>query len=250
MWPDISRLVARIHDAGLAPDAWPDALESLTDALGGQGAACIVSNRRTGNADWVCFTGLSAEFQSDYIDHYGPLDPFKPLLDVGLGWTKLSECLPRSLLRKSEWYNDFVLACGVHDILGAHLVDTPSHSAFFGLHQQIGRRFDRRAASILDRVTGPLRSATLRHVERLVGPAWGGTDTPVPADGARYFFHVSNGRRYPDETGRVFSTRQEAIAHASVLAAELGQDEDWGSFAISVTDADGNLIARIPVANS
>jgi hypothetical protein len=44
---------------------------------------------------------------------------------------KFSECLPESMLRKSEWYNDFVLACGVRDILGARLVDTASYRLIF-----------------------------------------------------------------------------------------------------------------------
>src|SRR3982074_1301073 len=124
---DTSRLVDKIHDAGPAPDAWPEALKSLAGASGVAGAACIVFNRRTEDVDWVCFSGLSAAFQSAYIDHYAPLDPFSPRLTEPLGWIKLSECLPEACLRKSEWYNDFVLACGVRDLLGTRLLDTPSH---------------------------------------------------------------------------------------------------------------------------
>src|ERR1700730_7937253 len=105
MPPDISRLIAKIHDAGLASDAWPDALKSLTDALGVAGAACIISNKKSACADWGWFSGLSAEFQFDYINYYASLDPFSPLLNVARGWTKLSECLPESILRSSEWYN-------------------------------------------------------------------------------------------------------------------------------------------------
>ena len=96
---DTSRLIDKIRDAGLAPDAWPEALKSLTDALGVTGAACIIFNRRTGNVDWVCFSGLSAEFQSTYINHYAPLDPLSPMLIEPLRWTKLSECLPVTALQ-------------------------------------------------------------------------------------------------------------------------------------------------------
>jgi hypothetical protein len=169
--PDISRLVDKIHDAGLAAEAWPEALTSLTDALGVGGAASIIFNKRTSRVDWVCFSGLSATFQSDYVNHYAPLDPFSPLLNVTPGWTKLSECLPDAALRRSAWYSDFVLTCGVRDILGTRLVDTPSHFVIFGLHQQIGRRFGDQVAPILDQVGGALGAATLRHVERLFGPA-------------------------------------------------------------------------------
>jgi hypothetical protein len=39
-----------------------------------------------------------------------------------------------------------------------------------------------------------------------------------------------------DETGEEFSTREEAIARASVLAAELTKEGDWSGYAITVTE--------------
>jgi hypothetical protein len=228
MLPEITRVIAKINDAGLVPDAWPEALKALTDALGVAGAACIVSNKTTSRVDWVCFSGLSAELQCEYINHYAPLDPFSPLVRVTPGWTKLSQHLPDSLLRKSEWYNDFVMACGVRDILATRLVDTSSHSVLFGLHQQIGRSFGDRTAAILDNVERPLSSAALRHLDHFIGMASGNTAIEPIADHTRYYFHVRNGRQYPDETGRVFST-------------------DWGGFVISVTDDGGGVVAEIPV---
>jgi hypothetical protein len=152
------------------------------------------------------------------------LDPYEPLLREPQRWTKLSECLTDSFLRGSEWYNDFVLACGVRDILGTRLADTPSHSVFFGLHQQIGRRFGPRTELVLQEITKPLRSTALQHVEQLFESTNDAADTQSVADGARYYFHV--GVRYTDKTGKVFSTPEKAIAHAEALAAELRQDED------------------------
>ena len=159
----------------------------------------------------------------------------------------MSECLPDAVLRKSEWYNDFVLCCGVSDILGARLVETPSHFATFGFHQQIGRRFADKTAAILEVVAGPLGSATIRHIDRLFGLTPAETESDMIADGGRYYFHVRNGKDYPDEDREnSFSPSQEAVAHAAVFAAELAQDGDWDGFMISVTDADGRIIARDP----
>jgi hypothetical protein len=207
-------------------------------AAGIAGAACIIFNRRTGNVDWVCFSGLSAEFQSTYINHYAPLYPLSPMLIEPLRWTKLSECLPEAFLRKSEWYNDFVLACGVRDILGTRLLDTSSHSVIFGLHQQIGRSFSDKTALILNNVAEPLTSSALQHVEHLFGQALAGS---------KFYFHVQNGGHYPDKAGSVFSSQKEAIAHASVVAAELAQDGGWDSFVIFVTDEGGRVVAQVPV---
>jgi hypothetical protein len=79
MPPDISRVVAKIHEAGLVHGAWLEALKSLTDALGVAGAACIVSNKRAKRLDWVCFSGLSAEFRPAYIN-------------TTLRWTRSRRC--------------------------------------------------------------------------------------------------------------------------------------------------------------
>ena len=139
----MSTLVSALQDAAASREAWPDTLKALTEAAGVAGAALIISNKSTGNVEEACFFGLSAEFKSDYIRHYAALDPYSPLLDGS--WKKLSECFPDPVactncrtrmldvvlgcIAQSEWYNDFVLACGVRDILGARLVDTRDYRA-------------------------------------------------------------------------------------------------------------------------
>ena len=102
----MSSLVARLHDAAVTPEAWPDALTALTDAAGVAGAALIIFNKSTGKVDEAHFCGLSAGFKSDYVRRYAALDPYSPLLDGS--WKKLSECFPDRLVRSSEWYNDFI----------------------------------------------------------------------------------------------------------------------------------------------
>lgn len=242
----ISSLVSTFHDAALSPEAWPRALKALTDACGAAGAALIVSNKRTGNVDDACFSGLSAGFEPDYVRHYATLDPYSPLLDGS--WKKLSDCLPDSLLRKNEWYNDFVLTCGVRDIAGARLVDTPHHCVVFGIHQQIGRTFSDKFDSVVNLVAVPLTQAARRHAERLASPKPSGElRTGVLAEGSRFYFHVDNGSRYPDETGSVFSTPADAAAHALILARELAEDDTWHGSSILVTDDRGQEISRVRI---
>jgi hypothetical protein len=243
----MSSLDSLIHDAAVWPEAWPDALRALTDATGAAGAALIVFNKSAGSVDEAYFSGLSAGFKSDYIRHYAALDPFSPLLDGS--WKKLSDCLPYQLLAKSEWYNDFVLTCGVRDILATRLVDTSDHCVIFGIHQQIGRAFSDRIASTLDLVTIPLKQAARRHVGRF-SSRMDGLDEPKPGvsvKGSRFYFHVDNGVRYPDETGYVCSTPADATAHAVALAHELTQEEGWHDFHVLVTDERGKEIARVRI---
>lgn len=53
-------LVSLINDAAFSPEAWPQALEKLTEAASVGGAALIISNRTTRQVEQACFSGLSA----------------------------------------------------------------------------------------------------------------------------------------------------------------------------------------------
>jgi hypothetical protein len=243
----MSTLVSAFQDAADSREAWPDALKALTEAAGVAGAALIISNKNTGNVEEACFFGLSADFKSDHIRHYAALDPYSPLLDRS--WKKLSECFPDPVLRRSEWYNDFVLACGVRDILGARLVDTRDYRVIFGIHQQIGRSFPARLDSLVELVTDSLRRAAEHNVEHSRSTI-GARHEPaaeLSADGSRFYFHIDNGTWYADETGSVHSTPDQAAAHALTFARELAQDDSWHGSSVLVTDARGRQIARVRI---
>ena len=248
MRPDLSRLMSKLHDAGLAADAWPEALQSLSDAVGVAGAAYITFNKITGRVDWACFSGLSEGVKHEYVRHYAALDPYSPLLDAS--WMKLSECLPeravaekrvvqrlRAGLRRSRYCRNAAVRDAIvpRDFRPAP-ADRPRAPA--------------QAGSILNIATEPLRRSARSRTESLAIPSVGAFDAPRPGmvtDGSRFYFHICNGRRYPDNTGSAFASAQEAVAHASVLAAELAQDDSWEGFSISVMDEQGREIARVAV---
>ena len=153
----LGRIIPRIHDAGLDPRLWTGVLQSLTETIGAIGAAYIVRNARTGRVDWANFLGPSAQFTSDYITRYAAKDPFSDLLTGHEGtWMRLSEQLPEPELRRSEWYNDFVLKCGVRDIIAAQIGNTGAQTVVFGIHEGIGEK--------------PLRTSHLKRLNRLLEP--------------------------------------------------------------------------------
>lgn len=238
--------ISRLQDVVASREAWPDALKALTEAAGVVGAALIISNKSTGSVEDACFVGLSAELKSSYVRHYAALDPYSPLLDGS--WKTLSECFSDAVLRRSEWYNDFVLACGVRDILGARLVDTPDYQVIVGIHQKIGRSFPAKLDSLLAEVTKPLRRAAQYSVEDLRLTIGARNDaTEVPPDGGRFYFHIDNGVSYADETGSLHSTPDQAAAHALAIAQDLAQDDSWHGSSVVATDARGRLIARVRI---
>jgi hypothetical protein len=101
-----------------------------------------------------------------------------------------------------------------------NLADIPlKHRVVFGIHPQIGRHF-----YIFEE-----------------------SQTEMLAERNRFYFHVENGGRYPDETGSVFSTPEDATAHAVVVARELAQDGSWHGSSILVTDDRGQEIIRVRI---
>jgi uncharacterized protein DUF6894 len=70
----------------------------------------------------------------------------------------------------------------------------------------------------------------------------------------RYFFHVSNCHTFTDEAGKdpigqQFSNPENAEAHATRIAREIAQDDDWDGYSVVVVDEHGNEIARVPIQN-
>src|SRR4051794_7601760 len=128
---------------------------------------------------------------------------------------------------------------------GNFFIDPTSHSVIFGLHQQVGHPFQE--FRYLNHVKEALTLASLRHVRSLFGPLHDDGSTQTITEDTRYYFHVVNGRQYRDAVGRVFRTREEATAHASVLASELARDKGWAGFTVFLTDDDGEIVAQIPV---
>ena len=161
-----------ICDAALAPSAWSRVLPQLTEYLGAAGAAYILTNKGTGQVECIALSGPSIELQSAYLTHFAAVDPYRPLLDEKPGWLRVSECLPKAVLTRDEWYNDFVVRSGVGDILGANIFSSPSHEAVIGLHYGLHQgRFTAHREPRIRELLGLMRSSAELHV-RLNNAGW------------------------------------------------------------------------------
>ena len=159
--------ISRIANAALTPDRWPAALQSITEAVGALGVGCLLLNKRTGGVEWMSLAGLSLDVNR-YIKYYATRDPYRPVLESAPSgsWLQLSKCLPQTVLRSDEWYNDYILKGGIRDIIGTRLFDSPSCtvilSAHLGIYQE---RFMATAIASLRELFEPLSNAARLHAE-------------------------------------------------------------------------------------
>jgi hypothetical protein len=168
MRPDMRGIAAHVHEAVLVPRLWPCALEFMTASLEAAGAAYIVFDKQTGRVDWVCLSGPSVDLKPEYVNHYAALDPYAPKIKAAPSgnWIRLTECLRHSVLRRNEWYNDFVVRAGLGDIVGTQLLDSGSRSVLLGLHLETGRGPPvSEFMAALSEMTRPLMSAARFHAE-------------------------------------------------------------------------------------
>lgn len=136
-------IASQIYEAASAPDAWPGALQAVAEVVGAVGAACRILNRRSGETEWVAMSSrYPARATIDYIRHFAAIDPFLPIVTAAPNgrWMRLSECIPTHVLRRDEWYCDFMVKQGVVDTTVSPLFDSGDRLFMLGIQQGVGQK--------------------------------------------------------------------------------------------------------------
>jgi DNA-binding CsgD family transcriptional regulator len=79
---------------------------------------------------------------------------------------RVRECVPEAVLRRNEWYNEYLLKAAVDDAVGVRLFENQSHAVYFGIHHGMDQppfAVDRLVA--LRGLVKPLVQAARLHVE-------------------------------------------------------------------------------------
>jgi len=117
--------VAALYDAAAGDGSWSDAMARLAEDLGASGVDCVlraydgeILADRSGRVLGVY--SIPDELARDYAAHYERIDPMKPAAWAyprGRVW-RLRELVDPARLERSEWFNDWLLACGARDLMG------------------------------------------------------------------------------------------------------------------------------------
>jgi DNA-binding CsgD family transcriptional regulator len=200
------RAISGIYDAALVPDLWPAALQSVMDEVGAVGAHYGVFNKRTESAEWLSQSGPLVELEADYLSYYHALDRHRPMIAaVPVGrWLRISECLPETVLRRDEWYNDYLLRAGIDDALGVRLFENASHAVLFGVTHGIDQApFTVTGIAAIQGLLEPLAKLARLHIE-LAGLGYG------PAIALRALDRLAAAVIVADSDGSVIQTNRAA----------------------------------------
>src|SRR3984893_12901116 len=129
------RTISSNYDVALVSDLWPAALQSVMDETGAVGAGYSLFNKRTERVGWLSQSGPLVGREADYFSYYHALDRYRAILEAlpAGRWLRISECLPEPVLRRDEWYNDYLLRAGIDDALGVRLFENGSQAVLFGV---------------------------------------------------------------------------------------------------------------------
>ena len=200
------RTISSVYDAALVPDLWPAALQSVMDEVGAVGAHYGVFNTRTESAEWLSQSGPLVELEADYLSYYHALDRHRPMIAaVPVGrWLRISECLPETVLRRDEWYNDYLLRAGIDDALGVRLFENASHAVLFGVTHGIDQApFTVTGIAAIQGLLEPLAKLARLHIE-LAGLGYG------PAIALRALDRLAAAVIVADSDGSVIQTNRAA----------------------------------------
>ncbi len=200
------RRISSVYDAALMPNLWPAGLDLAVDLVGGVGAAYYVWNKRTGRVEWLSMSGPLVNTTADYASYYYALDPYRPMFEtVPSGrLLRLRECVPEALLRRNEWYNEYLVKGGIDDAVAARLFENRSHVVYFGIHHGIDQPpFATGRPAALQALVKPLRQAARLRVE-LHNLGWKSSVALRALDQLRAAVIVA------DSDGRVIQTNRAA----------------------------------------
>lgn len=119
---NLNPLIDSIHDAGLGRLSWTEVLLAMAERIGAQIVTLRVGALGSGWSldDW---SGIDPPFRRTYIDHYGALDPLSSFTAKYQPGAVVTDAMivSRSILLRSEFYQDWARPQGLNHYAGASL---------------------------------------------------------------------------------------------------------------------------------
>lgn len=136
-----SDLVGAIHRAALEPERWPDAMRSISDALGATISGLVMRDVATGTFPFGAIDPRSpAPALESYRQHYGAVDVIaaemarRPEGEV----VSHEDLMVHRNVRRSEVWNDFYVPWKFDRMIGAYALNDDRHKASLVVYRDAG----------------------------------------------------------------------------------------------------------------
>jgi DNA-binding CsgD family transcriptional regulator/PAS domain-containing protein len=162
------KAITSVYDAVLDEEHRRSALQAVAECVGAADVVYLVLNKKTGEALSLDWWGPFSGNSDDYMAHYAKIDPLRAAQESAVSgrWVRATEILPPSLLSRDEWYNDFILARGMRDIINGKLYENASYTVLMGFQCAIGDGDQSpRDPAALEMLAGALCKAARLHIE-------------------------------------------------------------------------------------
>jgi DNA-binding CsgD family transcriptional regulator len=160
-------LIDGAYEAALDAAQWHEYLQTLTDRVGGAGAVLMHHDLRQLGGIFES-VGMDPDGLELYNRHYSTIDPwaFSPktaLLLASAGVVTDQQLVPRSVLQRSECYNDFMLRFDRTRMVSLALAPGPTFSGLSILRQERDHEFGGAEVRFLSWLVPHLRRALRLH---------------------------------------------------------------------------------------
>ncbi len=158
----VLHLIGLSYDAALDETKWPFFLEAFVAAVGGSSALLRSNEILNESASFIASVGYDPAWQAAYCEHFVKGDYYNHLMNqFAPGKIFLSNQLDQTELRKSEYYNDYLVPQDKVNALGTFLLREGNHTLVLGI--QRGKR-----AGAFGEEESWLMTAIIPHLTRAV----------------------------------------------------------------------------------
>jgi PAS domain-containing protein/DNA-binding CsgD family transcriptional regulator len=159
-------VVGALYEAAVEPEAWTAALTAVADLLGAVGAQFFLWDKQASAAPFAAVGRLPEEGNAAYVRYYGAIDPRREALErvpVGKLFTA-DEHFDGGRLRKSEFFNDFLVPYEVPYVAGGRVLQSAGLSAVVAVLRNFRQGpFEPREVAALERLMPHLQRAARLH---------------------------------------------------------------------------------------